>query len=131
MRTHPLVLASAIWLLLLSLVCLFAPTLVADQFGVPLSGRATVPVQILGAAFLGLGLLSWVSRRSSVGGIYGRPLVVANLSSYSCGTFVLIGALAGGPNLVPALATVVYAGFAIGFGWLLLGPRSAHKSPPN
>jgi hypothetical protein len=131
MRTQPIVLASAIWLLVLSLVCLFAPAQVAAQFGISVPDQATVPVQILGATFLGLGLLNWVSRRSSVGGIYGRPLVVANLAHYCCGSFVLFGALANGLALVPVFVTVAYACLALAFGWLLFGPRSTHKSPPN
>ena len=67
MRTQPIVLASAIWLLVLSLVCLFAPAQVAAQFGISVPDQATVPVQILGATFLG--------SDSSIGSLDVRPWV--------------------------------------------------------
>jgi len=58
-------------------VLLFAPDEVAEALH--LSG-ASLPFQLLGAAWLGLAMLNWMSRGVSIGGIYARPLVVTNLA---------------------------------------------------
>ena len=56
--------------------------------------------------YLGLAMLSWMSRGQAIGGIYGRPLVMANF------TFLLIGTL----SVLKAPATLLAAGF---IGWFL------------
>ncbi len=38
--------------------------------------------QLLGAAWLALAALNWLQRATTLGGIYGRPLVLANLVLY-------------------------------------------------
>lgn len=36
-------------------------------------------IQLLGAALLGLGWMNYLNKTASIGGIYGRPLVLQNL----------------------------------------------------
>ena len=46
--------------------------------------------QVLSAAFLGFAALNWLQRRTPVGGIYGRPLVIANLTLYLVSAMSLV-----------------------------------------
>jgi hypothetical protein len=80
--------------------------------------------QLLGASWLAVGTLNWLSRPMLLGGIYGRPIVLANLSIYFIGAMVLLRTVA--TDMTP---TAVWFGFvplvlfSVIYGWLLLrGP---------
>ena len=47
-------------------------------------------VQTVGAAYLAFAMLNWMSRGSTIGGIYGRPLVVANVVHFTMVAILLI-----------------------------------------
>ena len=47
--------------------------------------------QLLGSAWLGVAALNWASRATILGGIYGRPIVLANLAIYFTGVLVMLG----------------------------------------
>jgi hypothetical protein len=78
--------------------------------------------QLLGAAWLGVAALNWLQRATLLGGIYGRPVVFANLILYFVSALSALRALPrGGPGpwLVAGPATIL----AIVYGALLLrGP---------
>jgi hypothetical protein len=52
--------------------------------------------QLLGAAWLGVGTLNWLQRSAVLGGIYGRPVVFANLVLYFVSALSLLRAALGG-----------------------------------
>ena len=78
--------------------------------------------QVLGAAWLGMAGLNWMSRGSVLGGIYGRPIVMANAVTWFITTTVLLKASLGGAQI----AAAVPAAFALVYGRLLFrGPFDA------
>lgn len=80
--------------------------------------------QLLGAAWLGVAALNWLHRGALLGGIYGRPVVLANLVLYFVGALSLLRALVG-PGVPRALwgLAVPLALLAVVYGVLLLrGP---------
>jgi hypothetical protein len=78
--------------------------------------------QILGAAWLGLAALNWINRRAILGGIYGRPIVFANLIHYFIAAMVLIRAANAGSKLIWLLAVPAIT-LALAYGALLFrGP---------
>jgi hypothetical protein len=80
--------------------------------------------QLLGAAWLGVASLNWLQRAARLGGIYGRPIVLANLVLYFVSALSLLRARLDGvapPAAWPALA--VAAAMAAAYAALLLrGP---------
>ncbi len=82
--------------------------------------------QLLGASWIGVASLNWYSRTKVLGGIYGRPILLANLAIYFVGGMSAVGAArrAGFPPefwwvIVPS------ALFALGYLHLMLrGPWS-------
>ena len=80
--------ACALYLSTTGALFLFAPQEVGSAFGA--TATAGPLLQMLGAAFLGLGAMNWVARRGPLGGIYGRALVVANQVHFSVGAVVLV-----------------------------------------
>lgn len=47
-------------------------------------------VQLLGAGFIGLGISTWLARRSALGGIYGRAVVGGTQAFSFIGSLVLL-----------------------------------------
>ena len=116
--------ASAVFLLVAGLALLFAADVILPQIvpGFPADG--TWLGQMLGASWLAVGTLNWLSRAMLLGGIYGRPIVLANLSIYFIGAMVLLRTVATGET--PTAVSFVFFPlviFSAIYGWLLLrGP---------
>jgi len=70
-------------------VLLFSPESMLDLFHISVMKDTIVAGQFFGGSLIALGYLTWLSRHAVVGGIYGRPLVITNL------TFFLVSALTG------------------------------------
>jgi len=111
---------SAQILFVLGAIGLFFPDLV---MGDVLSSAASVPIQLFGGALLAFAFLNWMGRRAILGGVYGRPIVVANfgLGVITAGTLTsatLDGRL---PDWGWALVTM-FTLHAVGFFWLMRRP---------
>lgn len=72
-------------------------------------------VQMIGALYLGFAVLNWLLRSSIVGGIYGRPLVLANLTHFLIVAIPLVRWAASGAPPGIVVLSVIYAAFAAGF----------------
>ena len=116
--------ASATLLLIAGLALLFASDVILPRVVETYPPDGAWVGQLLGASWLGVGALNWLSRSALLGGIYGRPVVFANLAIYFIGTMVLLRIVIAGP--VPRavwFAFVAFGFFALIYGWLLLrGP---------
>ncbi len=85
------------------LALLFAP----EEIGATVDPAAgSVFPQLLAAALLGFGVVSWTARRALLGGVYGRAVVAGNQA------FAFVGAL----SLLGRIGDGLGAGF-----WVLLG----------
>jgi len=80
--------------------------------------------QLLAAAWLGVAALNWLQRGALIGGIYGRPMVFANLVLYFVGALWMLRALGapGVPRVLWAVA-IPLSLLAVVYGVLLMrGP---------
>ena len=118
---------SAVVLLLAGAALLFAPDVLLPAVVTDFPPAAAWLGQLLGAAWLGVAALNWLQRATVLGGIYGRPVVLANVALYFISALSLLRALLGGA--VPAalwLVLVPTALLAAAYGALLLrGPFDA------
>ena len=72
---------------------------------------------------MGVAALNWLQRAAILGGIYGRPVVFANLLLYFVSALSLLRVVLGGGPAVLWLMLVPMAAFAVAYGALLLrGP---------
>jgi hypothetical protein len=89
--------------------------------------------QLLGAAWLGVAAMNWLQRDTVLGGIYGRPVVFANVVLYFVSALSLLRVLVGG-SARPALwaacvpAVVLAAAYA---ALLLRGPFDQLRRPDS
>jgi hypothetical protein len=130
--------ASAALLLVGGLVLLFASDVVLPRIvpGFPAAGAWLG--QLLAAAWLAVAALDWLSQRTLLGGIYGRPVVLTNTVLFFISAMVLLRAAArpDAPDALWLLAVPI--GLLAGVhGWLLFrGPferdlASQRRSPPS
>jgi hypothetical protein len=106
-------------------VLLFAADELLPRLVSGLQAEAAWIGQVLGAAWLGLAALNWLSRGSVLGGIYGRPIVMANAVMY----FITTTAVLKAPFVGAPLAACVPGIFAVLYGSLLFrGPFSADRT---
>jgi hypothetical protein len=99
------------------------------EVGAAVFGRPDVEplASVLGGALLGFAAMNWTARSSTLGGIYGRAVVVGNQTHFVIGALVLLRqAAAGGPAAVWVLAAFYALGAAL-FVRLLLGAGLARE----
>ncbi len=121
MTPYRLMSASALLLAAAGLAFLFAPSEVQGLLPPP-GGAAAPPLflQLWSAALLGLAATSWTGRGMTLGGIYGRALVLGNLVHWTVGALVAVRAAADDPaSGVLWAAVAVHGAFALAFGRLL------------
>ena len=118
---------SAVVLALGGIALLFASDELLPRLmpGTPASG--TVLGQLISAGWLAMAWLNWNQRRMIVGGIYGRPTVLANFMLYLVSASSLgHPAMASGASPLLLLLTVLFAALTLVYGALLLrGPFGA------
>jgi hypothetical protein len=122
---------SAAVLLLGGAALLFAPDAILPALVPGFPPDAAWLGQLLGAAWLGVAALNWLQRGAVLGGIYGRPVVFANLTLYFVSALSLLRAIVTG-GAPPTLWTVAgpAAVLAAVYGALLLrGPFGPLQRP--
>lgn len=123
--TRTLMAVSAVAMVLAGLACTFAPEELLGSTRVSSAPDLPLFVQILGALYLGFGILNWYSRGAPLGGIYGRPLVLANLLHFVSGGLAIIPtAFKTDAQSGIWIVLAFYASFGVGFGILFFkNPR--------
>ena len=120
MKSKIVITASAVFLIGVGLALNFLPQETAAALELGGAPGAVVLVQVLSAAFLGVGFLNWLSKENAMGGIYGRPLALANILLFGVSGISLDRAAAHASTL-PSIrvAAIVFTAFALGFAWLM------------
>ncbi|MEQ8924936.1 MAG: hypothetical protein RLO81_03935 [Fulvivirga sp.] len=82
---------------------------------------------LLGGLLFGFGLVNWHSKNLTVGGIYGRPLLIGNLGHCLIGSISFIKLTFSNPTPLILSIAFVYSVFAILFTYLMY----SHPKPNN
>lgn len=98
------------------------------------SSAASVPVQLFGGTLMAFAVLNWIGRRAILGGIYGRPIVVANfaLGMITAGT-LMAATLSGRMSRWGWALVCIFMLQAVGFFWLMRRPPwdASAKAKPD
>ncbi len=121
MNTKIVMTASAFFLGICGVLFTFMPEEILNTVAVLVSPTLILFGQILGAMFFAFGVMNWMMRESSIGGIYHRPIVVANLTHFVIGSMSLLKELMAHRDHSAGvwIVAVIYTIFAIVFGLLL------------
>ena len=125
-RPNLLLWISAVLYFAASLPLLFAPEELLAYFGATPSALDIAPLQVIGSAIFGYAMLNWMNRYGVIGGIYGRPVVMANFT-HAVTAALLLGKIAIRVPFSPPLvaAVVLYGVLAVAFGYkLFTAPRT-------
>ena len=126
MKPRPILLVAGLLLLCSGMAALFLPQEIARFLGSRGHPASPVVVQLLGAGLFALGFLDWFSRFSALGGIHGRPVLIANLSFFFIAAITLgRSALANGSSVEAWVLAGLSGLMAAWFGRLLLFPPAA------
>jgi hypothetical protein len=116
MKSSILLTTTAVGLAVTGVALLLAPSEVASAVG---GESSPLIAQLLGASLIGAGAANWLARRSSIGGIYGRSIVVENMVLFGISALVSARAFMS-HRATPLLALAVIVGvLAAGFFGLL------------
>jgi hypothetical protein len=111
---------SAVTLAALGVVSCFLPQEILQRAGATPDRFPVAVVQIAGALYFGFAMLNWSAKGMLLGGIYGRPIVVANLTHFVIGAIGLLEVRDKSGEVVAAAGA--YSLFAAWFGYVLFGP---------
>ena len=128
MNTRFLMSLSATFLAMLGVGITFLPQELLAHVGAPPAGIVVLLMQILGALYLGFAMLNWMNRGSHIGGIYSRPVSMANFFNFAIGGAALVKwVIAEQFALEVAVAALIYSVFAVWFG-LVVFTHPANKT---
>ena len=82
MNTKALMTSSAIILALIGISLIFLPKEILDYLELSVSDTLELLMQIIGSLYFAFAMLNWMSKGSLIGGIYGRPIAIANLTHF-------------------------------------------------
>lgn len=121
MNTKWIMIATSLLLGVSGIALTFAPDLIIGSLGVNPSQVSIILGQILGALYFGFATLNWMTKESLIGGIYNRPVAVANFTHFMIAGLALVKASISNPQIPILLILVsgVYAVLALLFGILL------------
>ena len=131
MNTKNLMISSSIFLGALGVAFTFVPNEIASSQRVTPNLASALPLQLLGALYLGFAMLNWMVKNSLIGGIYNKPIAVGNFMHFTVGTLALIKIVTQNPapSIIIITLTMVYSVFAILFAYVfLVNPSRRHKN---
>jgi hypothetical protein len=118
MNTKLVMALSAIFLAVIGIGLTFMPQEIAAFTGLGFTKIYQLQLQILGALFFAFAMLNWMAKGSIIGGIYNRPIAIANFTHFFIGGVALVKAVAGNVHLhyTVWILAILYSIFAILFG---------------
>lgn len=129
MNTKLLMTASAIFLGLTGIGLTFLPNEIAQYAGISDTETIQLILQVAGALYFGFAMLNWMAKGNIIGGIYNRPVAIANFSHFLIGGLALIKGLINHQELTYFIwiLTGMYSIFGLLFGVVLFRHPSGEK----
>jgi len=119
MNTKHLMTSSSLMLGAAGAFALFAPDVLLSMLGAAATGVTSVLVELMGALYFALAMMNWTAKDSAIGGIYARPVSLANFSHFFTGALILFNYLFDQFSVLALIVTAVYAVYAASFYWLV------------
>jgi len=121
MKTKLLMTSSALFCGIIGILLSFLPNEIAEYLSVEPTIITILFLQILGALYLGFGILNWMAKGTLIGGIYNRPIAFGNLMHFVVGAITLVKVISNIQTHTEIIIflTVFYAIFALLFIYVL------------
>ena len=121
MKTKFLMTSSALFCGIIGILLSFLHNEIAEYLSVEPTIITILFLQILGALYLGFGILNWMAKGTLIGGIYNRPIAFGNLMHFVVGAITLVKVISNIQTHTEIIIflTVFYAIFALLFIYVL------------
>ena len=118
MNTKLVMTLSAIIMATIGISASFIPHEILTFIGLPTNQPLPLLIQVIGAMYFAFAMLNWMSKGSIIGGIYNRPIAIANLTHFVIAGLALIKGILSNPSLSYIIwsIAIIYSIFAILFG---------------
>ena len=120
MKTKFLMTSSALFFGIIGILLSFLPNEIAEYLSVEPTIITILFLQILGALYLGFGILNWTAKGTLIGGIYNRPIALGNLMHFVVGAITLVKVISNIQTHTEIIIflTVFYVIFALLFAYV-------------
>jgi hypothetical protein len=117
MKTKLLMTSSALFFGIIGILLSFLPNEIAEYLSVEPTIITILFLQILGAIYLGFGILNWTAKGTLIGGIYNKPIALGNLMHFIVGAITLVKVISNVKTHTDIIIflTVFYVIFALLF----------------
>lgn len=124
MNTKYIMTLSAIVLGASGIILTFLPDDILIFFNSENNKLLQILLQISGALYFSFAMLNWMTKTSIIGGIYNKPIAVANFTHFLIAGLALIKGVISNPSLgyVIWVIAFIYSIFAIVFGLMAFRP---------
>ena len=118
MNTKLVMTLSAIIMATIGISASFIPHEILTFTGLPTNQPLPLLIQVIGAMYFAFAMLNWMSKGSIIGGIYNRPIAIANWTHFVIAGLALIKGILSNPSLSYIIwsIAIIYSTFAILFG---------------
>ncbi|MEO7992188.1 MAG: hypothetical protein ABI663_21735 [Chryseolinea sp.] len=116
MNTKLVMIASAVVMGGIGVVFSFMPHEVLAYFGSDATAINPLILQLMGALYFSFAMINWTAKANLIGGIYGRPVAIGNLTHFTIGALALSKAYISSHSFVILVPSLIYVIFAILFG---------------
>jgi len=131
MNTKLVMTSSAVILGTTGILLTFIPDEILSHLSIEANKTTLFVMQILGALYFAFAMLNWMTKTSSIGGIYNRPIAIANFTHFLIAGLALIKGIISNPSISYTIWTagIFYCVFGISFGTILFSdPINETKS---
>lgn len=128
MNTKILMAISAVMLGATGIMLTFIPQEVSRYLN--MTDSTPILFQMLGALYVGFAMLNWTAKGNLIGGIYSKPVAIANFTHFFIGGLTLIKLVLHHTNWTCIwVCAILYLLFALLFGYVLFNnPSSTNKA---
>jgi hypothetical protein len=130
MKTKTLMIASSLFLGITGLFALFAPEELLRILSLPQTNPLPILIQLMGALYLSFALMNWTAKDNIIGGVYLRPISLANFSHFFMGALSLTRyQLSNSTHIFLWGVLTMYVIFATIFMWLVFVHSGIENKP--
>ena len=122
MNTKIVMTISAIFMGIIGIGLSFLPKEILTYLQLESNQSTGLILQLLGALYLGFGMMNWMAKSSIIGGIYNKPMVIGNLMHFGIGAITLLKIVFNvqeNKTVIISL-TIVYTILALLFGYVFM-----------
>jgi Na+-driven multidrug efflux pump len=119
---------SAVLLMVAGIICSFMPSEIASFLFTGQSNSILyLFIQLIGALYFAFGMINWTAKGNLIGGIYGRPISVGNLTHFVIGGLAAVKAYFNDHSGIILSIALVYIFLGILFAVIFFShPVKAH-----